>query len=728
MPVGTLWIHAFLSPLNPLWSRTLGTFFSAGLVSWPPIVCGVENAANRNGAKKNELVVTTSGPTNPSPQEPISPEFTNAGGHETGVNSSGLSSDGGSLNLPPQPHSSASPSRKRTAILTLGALGVVYGDIGTSPLYAIRESALAAGGTVPPESAVLGVVSLIFWSLAIVVTLKYVTLIMRADNEGEGGILALAALAHRSPGLSRGMKSFIGASAMIGLALFFGDGMLTPAISVLSAVEGISVESPSFEPLVLPLALIILIGLFLLQSRGTAKVGGLFGPIVLVWLFTLAALGCASIMRAPAILLALNPWYGLSLFLHEPWTAFVSLGSVVLAVTGCETLYADMGHFGKFPIRLAWLAIAFPALVLNYFGQGAALLLAPNKVAISFYAVAPHWAHYPLVLLATLATIIASQAVISGVYSMTRQAVQLGQLPRMEIRHTSATEYGQIFAPGMNIVLCIGVVLIVLIFRTSGALAAAYGIAVTGIMVLSTLLVATVALRQWGWRPYVVYPLFGALALIDLTFLSANFLKIVEGGWLPIGIAVAVYILMDTWRKGRRAHLEKVRSEFLPLDLFLERAERTPSRVAGTAVFMAARNDVVPGALLHNLKHNKVLHERVLLVHVAVEETPIVPQSRRIEVEKLGKGFFKVTIHHGFFEAPDVPKALEEARPFGLAFDAETTTFFIGRETLVPARHPALGQWRTWIYMQLAAAALAPARFYQLPPNRVVELGAQVTI
>ncbi len=619
-------------------------------------------------------------------------------------------------------------STRRTATLTLAALGVVYGDIGTSPLYAVRESALAAGGAVPGRAAILGAVCLIFWSLTIVVTIKYIALIMRADNGGEGGILALAALTQRSKGLSRRVRASIGLVAILGLALFFGDGMLTPAISVLSAVEGLSVESAAFEPLVLPLALVILIGLFAMQSRGTARIGALFGPIMVIWFIALSGLGLASIVQAPEILNALNPYYGIILFMTEPWTAFVALGSVVLAVTGCETMYADMGHFGKWPIRLAWLAFVFPALLLNYFGQGAALLLDPTKTPVSFYAVAPHWAHYPLVMLATIATIIASQAVISGVYSITQQAVQLGQLPRMEIRHTSATEYGQIYVPGMNLVLCIGVVLIVLIFRTSGALAAAYGIAVTGIMVFSTVLVGTVAVRQWHWRKAVVLPLFGTLALIDLAFLSSNTLKIVEGGWLPIGIAIGVYILMETWRIGRRAHVARVRDESMPLDLFLERADKTPTRVAGTAVFLAARADAVPGALLHNLKHNRVLHERVILAHIEVEDTPFAAQGQRLELKRLGKGFYAVTIRHGFFEMPDVPKALAGARALGLAVDIEATTFFIGRETIVPAEHPVLSRWRIWLYMRLAMAALSPARFYHLPPNRVVELGAQVTI
>jgi KUP system potassium uptake protein len=619
-----------------------------------------------------------------------------------------------------------SPSSRWT--LTIAALGVVYGDIGTSPLYAVRESVLAARGGVPVQLAVLGAISLIFWSLVVVVTIKYVGLIMRADNDGEGGVLALASLAHRSPGIGRGAKLSIGIAAIIGLALFFGDGMLTPAISVLSAVEGLGAESSAFEPLILPLSLGILIGLFLFQSRGTATIGRLFGPIMLLWFATLAVLGLSAIIRAPQILEALSPFYGAALFMREPWTAFVALGSVVLAVTGCETLYADMGHFGKFPIRFAWLVIVFPALILNYFGQGATLLLSPDKTPVVFFAVAPHWAHYPLVLLATVATVIASQAVISGVYSLTQQAVQLGQLPRMEIRHTSATEFGQIYVPRMNAVLCIGVVLIVLIFRSSNALAAAYGIAVTGIMVLSTVLVGTVALHKWRWKKRYVYPLFGALALIDLLFLSSNALKIVEGGWLPLLIAATVYVIMETWRLGRRTHLERIRAESLPLDLFLERADKTPVRVAGTAVFLSARNDAVPGALLHNLKHNKVLHERVLLCNVTVEETPFVPPQKRIEVEKLGKGFFSVRIHYGFMETPDVPQALKDARPFGISVDVDTATFFLGRETLVPAEHPALGRWRTWLYTQLASNALSPAKFYRLPSNRVVELGTQVTI
>ncbi len=617
---------------------------------------------------------------------------------------------------------------KRNLVLALGALGVVFGDIGTSPLYAMRETVLATKvGEFPGPLAVFGALSLIFWALIIIVTLKYVVLIMRADNNGEGGVLALATLAHRSPKIGRRMKATIGFGAILGLALFYGDGMLTPAISVLSAVEGVTVGRHSLEPLVMPLTLVILVGLFLIQSRGTAKIGRLFGPVMVVWFIVMAVMGVSWIVQAPQIFHAVNPYYALRLIFIEPWTAFVALGSVVLAVTGCEALYADMGHFGKTPIRMAW-GFALIGLVLNYFGQGASLLINPHHATTVFYSMAPGWAHFPLVILATLATIIASQAVISGVFSITRQSVQLGQLPRMEIRHTSMTDYGQIYVPRMNALLLIGVVLIVLIFRSSGNLAAAYGIAVTGVMVIDTFHVSLVAARQWGWGVRLAAIVFGALGLVDVTMLLSNLLKIPQGGWLPLVIAAGVFVLMETWRIGRRAHLERIRSESMPMSLFLERADKTPVRVSGTAVFMSARNDVVPGALLHNLKHNKVLHERVILCNVVVEDQPLVAPEKRLEVTKLGKGFFALRIHHGFFETPDVPRALAEARPFGIMVDVDTATFFIGHETLVLAEHPQLGRWRTWLYMLLASNALSPARFYHLPPGRVVELGTQVTI
>ena len=627
----------------------------------------------------------------------------------------------------PSSETTSRPGLKRELGLTIGALGVVFGDIGTSPLYAMGQSAQAAGGSLPGPVAIYGILSLIFWALLVVVTIKYVALIMRADNNGEGGVLALAALAHRAP-VNRAAKTAIGIAALLGLALFYGDGMLTPAISVLSALEGVAVGNASFAPFVVPLTLIVLIGLFFLQSRGTGKIGKLFGPVMVLWFIVIAALGIMAILKSPQVLRAANPMYGVMLFQREPWTAFVALGSVVLAVTGCEALYADMGHFGARPIRWAWLYFALPALLLNYFGQGALLLSRPNAAGFLFYAMVPDWAHYPMVVLATIATIIASQAVITGVYSITRQAVQLGQLPRMEIRHTSATERGQIYVPRVNVMLGVGVVLIVLIFKSSAALGAAYGIAVTGVMVISTVLVGLVAIYRWGWSKPAVFAVFGALGLIDLAFLTSNSLKIVEGGWLPLAVAAAVFIIMDTWRIGRRLHLEKVREGSLALDLFLARADKMTQRVAGTAVFMSARSDVVPGAMLHSLKHYHVLHERVVLATVSAADTPFVQPSRRIAIEKLGKGFFTARFIYGFFESPDIPEALAAARAQGLAIEMDQSTFFLGRETLVPGDHPSLSRWRVALYMWLASNALSPARFYHLPPGRVVELGTQVTI
>ena len=642
-----------------------------------------------------------------------------------------VSQDDPLASAPPLPRAvehAAANDRRNLGGLMLGALGVVFGDIGTSPLYALKTTVLATEGGLPNHIAVMGSLSMIFWALILVVTVKYVLIIMRADNNGEGGTLALAALAHRSPGMTRKIKAAIGIGAIVGLALFFGDGMLTPAITVLSAVEGLKVESHTFAPLVVPLALTILVILFALQSHGTHRIGRLFGPVMLLWFAALAGFGVISLIKTPAILAAVNPFYALDMFIEAPWVAFVSLGAVVLAVTGCEALYADMGHFGKKPIQYAWLLIALPALMLNYFGQGAALLRQPGQAAFAFFSVIPHWAHMPMVILATLAAIIASQAVITGVFSMTQQAVQLGQLPRMEIRHTSATDYGQIFVPRMNALLAVGVVLIVLIFKSSDALAAAYGIAVTGVMVIDTFNAGIVAKKQWKWIPWLVIFLFGAMGISDMIFFTSNALKIPEGGWLPLLIAFGVFVAMDTWRRGRKVHMEKVRSESLPLSLFLERADKSTTRVAGLGVFLSSRTDIVPGALLHNLKHNKVLHERVVIANVVVEDTPLVPPTQRIEVEKLGKGFYAVKIHHGFFETPDVPQALEDARRFGLALDVDTATFFIGRETLVPAEKSELGSWRNRLYRTMASAALSPARFYHLPTNRVVELGTQINI
>jgi KUP system potassium uptake protein len=614
----------------------------------------------------------------------------------------------------------------REKALLLGALGIVYGDIGTSPLYAVRQSVLATGGMHPAPTAIFGALSMIFWSLVIVVTIKYVSLILRADNKGEGGVLALGALAHRTPGLARMLKSVIGFAAVLGLALFFGDGLLTPAISVLSAVEGLRVEEQALAPLVLPITLAILVGLFAFQKGGTGQIGRLFGPVMVIWFATIGVLGLRSIAATPAIFAAVSPYYAFELFLAEPWTAFVSLGAVVLAVTGVEALYADMGHFGRIPIRTAWLAIVLPMLLLNYFGQGAAILRDPAALAHPFYALAPGALHYPLVALATVAAIIASQAVISGVFSIVRQAVLLGQLPRMRIRHTSATDWGQIFVPRANAIMLVGVVAIVMVFQSSDALATAYGIAVTGVMAISTFLVAIVAAKQWGWGRGLALAVFGTLGLIDLAFLAANALKIIEGGWLPIAIAVAVLVLMDAWREGRKILVERAYGTGLSVENFLARAGKTPLRVEGTAVYMAGRLDEVPAALLHNLKHNRVLHERVILLHVTTEDIPFVPVERRIAVEKLGKGVYTVELRFGFFEESDVPRALESARNFGLSVDLDNTTFFIGRETIVRGSRPSMSAWRAEIFMAMSAAALAPARFFRLPPGRVVEFGMQV--
>ena len=617
-------------------------------------------------------------------------------------------------------------SLRRNLGLTVGALGVVFGDIGTSPLYAMRETALAVGGHAASQAAVYGACSLIFWALVIVVTVKYVIFIMRADNNGEGGVMALAALAHRSP-VPRAVKTAIGVAALMGLALFYGDGMLTPAISVLSAMEGLG-ASDAFKPWILPLTLIVLVSLFLFQNRGTEQIGKLFGPVMVLWFLVMAVLGVIAIAREPHILFAADPRYALRLFVTEPWTAFVALGSVVLAVTGCEALYADMGHFGARPIRWAWIYFAFPALVLNYFGQGAVLLTNPAAAPLLFYALVPGWLHYPMVALATIATIIASQAVISGVFSITRQAVQLGQLPRMEIRHTSEREMGQIYVPRSNAMLAVGVVLIVLIFKSSDALAAAYGIAVTGVMVISTALVAVVARYRWGWKTPTVLAVFGVLGLIDVAFMSSNALKIVQGGWLPLAVAGATFVVMDTWRMGRRVHMDAMRDDALSLDLFLARADKFSQRIAGTAVFLVPRLDAVPNALLHSLKHYKVLHERVVLCNVSVADTPFVPNAKRVTVDKLGKGFFTVRISYGFFETPDIPAALQLARSQGLALEPDSTTYFLGRETLVPGEKPSMKRWRVALYMWLVSNALSPTRFYHLTPGRVVELGTQVSI
>jgi KUP system potassium uptake protein len=624
----------------------------------------------------------------------------------------------------------ATPTRFswRHVALTLAALGVVYGDIGTSPLYAVRQSAGDTLDAVPLDVAVMGTISLIFWSLIIVVTGKYMNLVVAADNKGEGGSLALAALAHRSPDLPRWIKNVIPTVAAVALALFYGEALLTPAVSVVSAVEGLQVEEPALTPFVIPISMVILVGLFMIQSRGTAKIGRLFGPVMVIWFFVIGALGLNSILTTPDVLLSINPLYAAAMFIEEPLVAFVALGSIVLCVTGVESLYADMGHFGAKPIRIAWYFFALPGLVLNYFGQGAAILRDPAAADHAFFALGTGALHYPLVGLATVAAIIASQAVISGSFSITNQAVQLGLFPRMEVRHTSATDYGQIFLPRVNTLMLIGVVLVVVLFRNSNTLTAAYGMAVTSIMVISTFLVAIVARKQWKWSLQAMLLVFGPLAIIDLAFFFSTLLKFPRGGWFAATVAALVLVFMDSWRVGRRVLTEKTYGSGLSTKFFLERADKTPIRVAGTAVFITPRLDEVPGSLLHNLKHNKVLHERVIFLRVDVRDVPFVAPEKRLTVEKLGKGFFSVEIHFGFFETPNVPRALDGARSYGLAVDIEETTFFVRRETLVPARRSALRKWRQKIFIRLYATALEAAQFYRLPPGRVVELGSQTEI
>jgi KUP system potassium uptake protein len=611
--------------------------------------------------------------------------------------------------------------------LTIAALGVVYGDIGTSPLYAVRQSLLEFGQTTP--RSILGVISLIVWSLILVVTVKYVLVIMRADNDGEGGLLALTALALRKVGEATRARAWIMAAGLVGAALFYGDGVITPAISVLSAVEGLKVATPIFDAYVVPISLVLLMALFMVQRHGTAAVGGLFGPIMLVWFAVLTGLGVANIVRRPEILLALNPWYGIDLLASAPWQGFVMLGAVFLAVTGAETLYADMGHFGRSPMRRAWLYIVLPALLTNYVGQGALLLNDPAALQNPFYRLVPSWGLYPLVALASTATIIASQAVISGAFSITRQAIQLGYLPRLEIRHTSEQEIGQVYVPRINGALLAAVVVLVVGFQTSDSLGAAYGIAVTGMMVITSAL-AFVYMRSIGWSLLLAGAVFGFFLVIDLVFLSANLLKIMAGGWFPVLVAVAVFAVMSTWWRGRRILAEKRARDALPLiDFVAGLRPDHPPRIAGTAVIMTREIEQVPTALLHALKHYKVLHERTVLMKVATRDAPHVPDQERLEVRDLGKGFFTVCVWYGFMDEPNLLRALAQLRLQQLHFRLMETSFIIGREKLVPSRRRSLlSAWRRRLFTLMSNNALDATEFFRIPSNRVVELGGQVEI
>jgi KUP system potassium uptake protein len=628
---------------------------------------------------------------------------------------------------PPGGEAASSAPKGRLSALTLAAIGVVYGDIGTSPLYTMRV-AFGQHGVLPlTEASVLGVLSLVTWALITIVTLKYVIVILRADNRGEGGILALSTLAQR--GLSSRHRRIVLALAMIGAALFYGDGLITPAITVLSAIEGLKVATPLFEPYVVPFALIILVPLFVMQSRGTGSIGLLFGPAMCLWFIVLGLLGLVQILHAPSILRALDPSYALALFGAHQWLAFVTLGAVFLAVTGAEALYADMGHFGRLPIRIAWFGLVLPGLLLNYFGQGALLLADPSAVANPFYLLAPSWALYPMVVLATWATVIASQAVISGVFSISGQAVQLGYLPRLSVRHTSAQAMGQVYVPAINWLLLAGVVLLVVSFQSASNLAAAYGIAVSAAMAIDAVLAGIVALNGWGWRPALVIAVFGAFLAVDLTFVSANALKMFAGGWFPLVLAAAVFVLMSTWRRGREVMFERLYRDAPRLRAFLTSlSSRPPARVPGTAVFLTANPDAVPRALLHNLKHNKVLHERVVVLKVETEDVPRVPASERLQVERLGANFHRVVVRYGFMERPDVPAALRSCQLGPPEPTLMDISFFLSRETFLPSARPDLPRWREQIFIHMANAALDATRFFRLPADRVVEVGSQVEI
>ncbi|HEX5320534.1 MAG TPA: potassium transporter Kup [Stellaceae bacterium] len=611
--------------------------------------------------------------------------------------------------------------------LTVAALGVVYGDIGTSPLYAVRQSLVEFGEVT--AGSVLGVISLILWSLILVVTVKYVLVIMRADNRGEGGLLALTALVLGKPARSRRRRMWILAAGLTGAALFYGDGIITPAISVLSAVEGLNVATPIFEPYVVPIALVLLIGLFLVQKRGTEAVGMLFGPIMAVWFVALAVLGLANIAKQPQILFAADPRYGIDLLLRAPWRGFVMLGAVFLAVTGAETLYADMGHFGLNPLRRAWLYFVLPALLLNYAGQGAALIADPSALRNPFYSLAPGWGLYPLVALSATATIIASQAVISGAFSITRQAIQLGYLPRMQVRHTSEQEIGQVYVPRVNTMLLAAIILLVLGFQTSDSLGAAYGIAVTGMMAITSGL-AFIHMRGNGWSLPLAAGVFGFFLLVDLVFLSANLLKVFEGGWFPVLVALIVFAVMSIWWRGRFALDRQRARDSMPLATFIETlaADRLP-RVKGTAVIMARDIDQVPTALLHALKHFHVLHERIVLMSVATKDIPRVPDAERLEIADFGKGFFTVRVWYGFADEPNLLRALAQCRVQNLRFNLMDTSFFIGREKLIASRRRAfLPRWHKQAFIFMSNNALDATEFFRIPMNRAVELGGQIEI
>ncbi len=636
--------------------------------------------------------------------------------------------------IPPErPSVEVNPTGRRLKILTITALGVVYGDIGTSPLYALRECFKPEYGISATPANVYGVLSLIVWSLTLVVSIKYIVYVMRADNHGEGGILAMLALIIGKPTVHQRRRRILIALGLVGAALLYGDGVITPAISVLGAMEGLDVVSVTFRHLVVPLTLVVLIALFVFQRMGTAKVGALFGPIMVAWFFSIAALGGAEVMHAPRILLAINPMYAIQFFMDRGSAAFVLLGAVVLAVTGAEALYADMGHFGKKPIRLAWFGFVFPCLLLNYFGQGALVLRDPAAALNPFYLLAPRALLYPLIALATVAAVIASQALISGAFSLTQQCVQLGYSPRVTIVHTSAREAGQIYIPEVNTGLMLSCLIVVIGFGSSTALGAAYGIAVTGTMAITTVLFVVVAATRWHWPRGRALSLAAAFLAIDLAFLSSNALKITHGGWVPLVIAIVLFTLMTTWKRGREILRERLTEISMPLDTFLVSVGKsTIPRVAGTAVFMTSDSDGAPVVLLHHLKHNKVLHEKVILLSVQTTGIPEVKNDDRLTLQRMDHGFVRVVARYGFMESPDVKEIMELLRRQGVRSRPLETSYYLGREQLI-ARHKAwkrggatMNIWRKRLFAIMSKNGRSAAEFFQLPPNRVIELGTQI--
>ncbi|OAM52630.1 potassium transport protein Kup [Methylovorus sp. MM2] len=625
---------------------------------------------------------------------------------------------------------SSSNRSTRMPALALAALGVVYGDIGTSPLYTMKEVFAVSRHPVPiTHDNIFGILSLILWALIMVVSVKYIAFITRADNRGEGGIMALLALASRTLAGKKRRQHTVMLIGILGACMFYADGMITPAISVLSAVEGLGIAAPGLESWILPITIIVLFILFFVQSRGTAVVGALFGPVMLVWFGTLGVLGALNIMHEPSVLQAINPIYGLYFFTAHPWLAFVALGSVVLAVTGTEALYADMGHFGRKPIQLVWFGFVLPALILNYFGQGALILHDNSAVQNPFYLMAPDWMLYPLIGLATLATVIASQAVISGAFSISRQALQLGYLPRMQVHHTSESREGQIYMPRVNWGLMVAVMALVIGFGSSGDLAAAYGIAVTGNMFFTTLLAGIVFRGLWNWSWLRIGLLISVFLVVDVAFFSANVLKIPDGGWFPLLVGIVIFTLMTTWKAGRDLLLKHLKAESMALDPFIESLGLyPPTRIPGNAVFLTPDPYGVPHSLLHNLKHNKVLHERVVVLTVRIEEIPFVAIEDRIEVEKLPHNFYRVTAHYGFKDDPDLPADLALCASQGLELDTMDTSFFIGKETLIPDKKTEIAFWRKKLFIAMFRNSDSVTNHFNLPPNRVVELGAQVIL